>query len=169
MAKQSNLDEISKEKPLWHDRKRILGMPLSFTVYEVDNDRFTSRKGFFRTETNEILLYRILDIKLVRTLGQKLFGVGSITLYSADQTSETYEIKNIKHPEAVRKFLSRIVEQERAEKGLVGREIYGAAGLVHADVAGHHHDGGPDGLHHDGGQDGAQHAFVDVNGDGVPD
>lgn len=146
MAKQPYLDDISEEKPLWRDRKRILGLPLSFTVYEVDKDRLTTRKGLFRTETNEILLYRILDIKLVRTLGQKICGVGTITLYSADQTHEVMEIKNIARPEAVRKFLSRIIEQERREKGLTGREIYGAAGLV---------------------QDG-KHPFADVDGDGIP-
>lgn len=146
MAKQPYLDDISEEKPLWRDRKRILGLPLSFTVYEVDKDRLTTRKGLFRTETNEILLYRILDIKLVRTLGQKICGVGTITLYSADQTHEAMEIKNIARPEAVRKFLSRIIEQERREKGLTGREIYGAAGLV---------------------QDG-KHPFADIDGDGIP-
>ena len=151
MAKQPFFDEVADEKPLWHDRKRILGMPLSFTVYEVDKDRFTMRKGLFRTETNEILLYRILDIKLVRTLGQKIFGVGTITLYSADQTHETLEIKNIAKPEAVRNFLSRIIEKERGEKGLTGREIYGAAGLMQ------NGDAIPN------------HSFADVDGDGIPD
>ena len=133
------------------DRKRILGMPLSFTVYEIDNERFTTRKGFFRTETNETLLYRILDVKLVRTLGQKLTGVGTITLYSADQSNSTFEIKNVKKPDAVRKFISRIIERERVSKGLTGREIYGAAGLIR--------DG-----------DGAgNRVFTDLDGDGVPD
>ena len=151
MAKKPYMENIVEEESLWRDRKRILGMPLSFTVYEVDNDRFTTRKGFFRTETNEILLYRILDVKLVRTFGQKLCGVGTITLYSADQSNSTFEIKNIKKPDAVRKFLSRIVERERSAKGLTGREIYGAAGLMQ------------DASHADG------HVFADVDGDGIPD
>lgn len=151
MAKKPIMENIEEEQPLWRDRKRILGMPLSFTVYEVDNERFTTRKGFFRTETNEILLYRILDIRLVRTFGQKLFGVGSITLFSADQSNNTFEIKNIKKPDAVRKFISRVVESERSEKGLTGREIYGAAGLMH--------EAGAD----------ADHVFADVDGDGIPD
>lgn len=150
MAKKSNI-ENTNEEVLWRDRKRILGMPISFTVYVVDKDRFTTHKGFFKTETNEILLYRILDLKLVRTLGQKLCGVGTITLYSADQTNQTFEIKNIKKPEAVRKFLSRIIESQRTAKGLAGREIYGAAGLINNEDAD------------------ANHAFVDVDGDGIPE
>ncbi|MBR0025947.1 MAG: PH domain-containing protein [Clostridia bacterium] len=150
MAKKPIFDNIAEEnKILWRDRKRILGLPLSFTVYEVDEDRFTTRKGFLRTETDEILLYRILDVKMVRTLGQKICGVGTITLFSADQSHHTLEIKNVKHPEAVRKFLSKIVEKERAAKGITGREIFGTAGI---------------GMDHDE----CDHDFTDVDGDGIP-
>ncbi|HWQ58375.1 MAG TPA: PH domain-containing protein [Clostridia bacterium] len=134
---------------LWHDRKRILGMPISFTRYEVDESRLTMRKGFFRTETDELLLYRVLDIKMVRTLGQKLFGVGTLSLYCADQSNRTLELVNIKKPEAVRKFLSRIVEQERNEKGVTGREVFGTTNI---NVQG----------------DGLDPAFVDHDGDGIP-
>ena len=150
MAKKPIFDNIAEEnKILWRDRKRILGLPLSFTVYEVDEDRFTTRKGFFRTETDEILLYRILDVKMIRTLGQKICGVGTITLFSADQSHHTLEIKNVKHPEAVRKFLSKIVEKERAAKGITGREIFGTAGI---------------GMDHDE----CDHDFTDIDGDGIP-
>ena len=154
MAKSPTVDNHQENEILWKDRKRILGLPISFTVYEVDNDRLTIRKGLFRTETDEILLYRILDIKLVRTLGQKIFGVGTITLYSADQSHSTFAIQNIKKPDAVRKFLSRIVERERTAKGITGREIVGAAGMMH-DCAE---------------QLEAQNTtFTDLDGDGIPD
>ena len=50
MAKKNVNQAIESEKDavLWHDRKRVLGMPLSFTVYEVTDDRFILRKGFLR-------------------------------------------------------------------------------------------------------------------------
>ena len=134
---------------LWKDRKRILGMPISFTKYEVTNERLIMRKGLFSTETNELLLYRVLDLKLIRKFSQKIFGVGTIILYCADRSTSELELTNIKKPEAVRKFLSKIVEHERTTKGLTGRELYGAA-------AGH----------------GASHAdcdFSDIDGDGIPD
>lgn len=53
MAEQN----ITETDILWKDRKRILGMPISFTKYEVSNDRFITHKGLLRTETDEILLY----------------------------------------------------------------------------------------------------------------
>lgn len=141
----ANLDE---DDVLWKDRKRFWGIPLSFTRYEVTQDRFISREGFFRTETNEILLYRILDIKLVQSFWQKIFSEGTITLYSADQSNSTIVLKNVKKPEAVRKFLSRIVEEQRNVKGITGREIYGAASMMGR---------------------GEARDFVDIDGDGIPD
>lgn len=139
-------DLPEEESPeLWSDRKRVLGMPISFTRYSVEEDRLLTKSGLFTTEVNEILLYRILDIKLVKTLGQKLFGVGTITLFTADSNQPTYELKNIKHPDKVRRFLSRIVEQRREEKRVQGREMYGVAGNP------------------------ASRDFVDLDGDGIPD
>jgi len=120
--------ELEKEEVLWKDRKRYLGLPISFTRYIVTEDRFITKIGLFTTETNEILLYRILDLKLRRTLGQKIFGVGTITLYSADSTSGEYEVKDIKHSDQVRRFIGDLVEKRRAEKQIAGREIYGVAG-----------------------------------------
>ena len=162
MAKKNVNQAIESEKDavLWHDRKRVLGMPLSFTVYEVTDDRFILRKGFIRTETDEILLYRILDIKMVRTLGQKIFGVGTVTLFSADQSHHTVDLKNIKHPEKVRRFLSNIVERERMKKGLAGKEIYGTAS------AGMRHD---ECEHGPGDMPPPPLEFVDIDGDGIPD
>lgn len=144
-----NAEYVEQNKVLWHDRKRILGMPISFTKYEVDDSRLTMRKGLFKTETDELLLYRVLDIKMVRTFGQKIFGVGSLSLYCADQSNRILELKNIKKTDAVRKFLSRLVEQERKAKGVTGREIYGTTNIS---VQG-------DGLDQD---------FVDMDGDGIP-
>ena len=112
---------------LWKDRKRHLGMPLSFTKYSIENDRLYVEKGFFKSETNEILLYRILDIKTTRSFGQKIFGVGTITLYSADANNKVIELKNIKKPKETHHLISDIVEKERIERKIVGKEIYGSA------------------------------------------
>jgi len=148
MSKKTGVNGSIEVNPvLWQDRKRFLGMPLSFTRYIVEEDRLITRIGFFRTEVNEILLYRILDVRMTRTLGQKICGVGTITLYTADRTDASLELKNIKKPEQVRRFLSKIVEKERDEKRVLGKEMYGAAG----------------------GECKHNHEFVDIDGDGIPD
>ena len=118
------------QKVIWSDRKRHLGLPISFTKYVVDNDRLYMSKGFFTTVVDEILLYRILDIKMSRNLLQKLFGVGTIHLYSADRTDRHLDLINVSHPNDVRRMLSHMVEKIREAKKLTGREIYGTAGMM---------------------------------------
>ncbi|MBP1757229.1 MAG: Bacterial rane flanked domain [Firmicutes bacterium] len=113
---------------LWKDRKRILGMPISFTRYIVDDDRLTLKIGLLNTHVNDVLLYRILDVKLGQSLFQKMFGVGTITLFTADKSQDQIRLINIKHPEKVRRYLGQLVEQERESRRLVGRELYGVAG-----------------------------------------
>lgn len=71
MAKNQALHTLAEEDILWKDRKRILGLPLSFTTYEVDGSRLTTRQGLLSTTTDEMLLYRILDLQMKQTLGQK--------------------------------------------------------------------------------------------------
>ena len=118
---------VEQRETLWSDRKRVLGMPLSFTRFFTDGERLYVKKGLLKTEMDEILLYRILDIKTTRTLGQKLCGVGTLRLYSADQTDRVLELKNIKNPEKLHRYLSDLIEKTRREKGIAGREIVGTA------------------------------------------
>jgi uncharacterized membrane protein YdbT with pleckstrin-like domain len=125
--------ELEKEKTLWKDRKRIIGMPISFTRYEATEERLMLRKGFFNTTTDEIMIYRIMDVQLVRRFGQKIFGVGTVTLLSADKSHPSLELKNIKQPEDVRRFLSKQIESQRAERKITGREFMGGLDEGEAD------------------------------------
>ena len=121
--------EIEEKEILWADRKRILGIPMSFTRYSIDDERLYVKRGLLRTELNEILLYRILDVKSSQTLWQKIFAVGTLTLYSADQSCPTLQLKNIKRQEKLHRYLSDIIEKNRHSKGIAGREIVGMAAV----------------------------------------
>ena len=125
----TNLTE--NEEILWQDRRRYLGLPMSFTIYSFSNNKFYLKKGLFTTHSEEILLYRILDLQFKQTLWQKIFGVGTITLTTADKSTPILEIKSIKTPDRVRKALSNLVEKRRAEKRVTGKEMFGAAGMFH--------------------------------------
>jgi len=124
----------------WKDKKRIFGMPISFTWYRVENGRLYLKQGFFRTVENETLLYRVLDISLQRTLGDKLLGVGTIILHCADRTHPQLRIENVRNSEKVRELLSDLIEAERDRARVAGREMYGAA-QEEGDVICDHGDG----------------------------
>ncbi|NLO98804.1 MAG: PH domain-containing protein [Clostridiaceae bacterium] len=136
------MSKSKKAECIWKDRKRYLGLPLSFTKYAVKDQRLYYTKGFFNTTEEELLLYRVLDIKLNRTFGDKLVGVGTVTLFTADKTNPKLDLKRIKNPKKVRDLLSKMVENERIRINIHGKELYGVSNEMRG---------------------------LDLDGDGIPD
>ena len=101
---------------IWKDRKRYFGMPLSFTRYAISEDRLFQSVGFLNIKDEEILLYRIRDINTSRTLWQRLFGVGTVTVVSSDKTTPSLVMKNIKKPVEVKELLHRQVEDMKIQR-----------------------------------------------------
>ena len=111
---------------LWKDRKRFLGMPLSFTRYAMSEDRLFMSVGFLSIKDDEILLYRVRDIDTKRSLGQRLFGVGTVTVASSDKTTPNLVLKNIKNPIAVKEMIHQQVEEMKIRRRVRLGEIMGA-------------------------------------------
>lgn len=101
---------------IWKDRKRYLGMPISFTRYAMSDDRLFLSVGFLNVRDEEVLLYRIRDINTTRTLGQRIFGVGTISVVSSDKTMPNLILKNVKNPLEVKELLHQQVEQMKIQR-----------------------------------------------------
>lgn len=101
---------------VWKDRKRYLGMPLSFTRYALSEDRLFLSVGFLSIKDDEILLYRVRDITTSRSIWQRLFGVGTVTVMSSDKTMPTLQMKNIRNPVAVKEMLHNQVEEMKIRR-----------------------------------------------------
>ncbi len=98
---------------LWKDRKRFLGIPLSFTRYALSEDRLFLSVGFFNVRDEEILLYRIRDMSVKRSLWQRIFGLGTVTVRSSDKSTPEVFLKNIKRPLDVKELLHKNVEEAK--------------------------------------------------------
>ena len=110
----------------WKDRKRYLGLPLSFTRYALSHDRLFLSVGFFSVKDDDILLYRIRDISVKRTLWQRLFGVGTVTVQSSDKTHPTLELKSVKDPMRVKETLHDLVEEMKQKRRMRFGELMGS-------------------------------------------
>ena len=110
---------------LWNDRRRRLGMPLSFTRYALSRDRLFLQTGLVNAKFEEVLLYRVRDISLRISLWQRIFGVGTITVQSSDKTMPSMELRNIKAPQEVKELIHQTVEELKiARRMRVGETIY---------------------------------------------
>ena len=108
---------------LWKDRKRYFGLPLSFTRYCLSEDRLFISEGFLNIRDDEILLYRVRDIDTRRSLWQRLFGVGTVTVISSDKTMPSLVRKNIKDPIFVKELIHRQVEEMKFRRRVRFGEI----------------------------------------------
>ena len=107
---------VSKIVKLWHDRKRILGMPLSFTRYALSEDRLFLKRGFLNVHQDEIVLYRVRDLRVSQTLWQRVFGVGTVTVISTDKSIPELALKNIRQPNEVKELIHEYVEKMKVAR-----------------------------------------------------
>ena len=111
---------------IWKARKRnFLGLPWTFTVYGFSEDRLYVKTGILNTREDEIRLYRITDIGLTRTLWQRIMGMGTIQIYSSDQSIGDFSLINLKKSDEVKEQLPQLIKKERNKKKDSSREFLG--------------------------------------------
>lgn len=109
------------------ERKRwlFLGLPLTFTAYTLTNKKLTVNRGLFNTVEDDILLYRISDLRLKRSLWQKIFGLGSIEVTSSDKSLPQLDIHNIKNYREFKDLLEESIENDRLRVRFRSAEVIG--------------------------------------------
>ncbi len=108
---------------IWTDRKRHFGLPISFTKYSLSEDRLFRETGLLNLNEEEVLLYRVRDVSLSRSLWQRIFGVGTITVHSSDKTSPTLEVINVKDSKSVKELIFINVEKAKEERRMRATEL----------------------------------------------
>ena len=115
---------------LWEDRKRRFGLPLSFTRYRLSGDRLFCETGFLNLKVDEVLLYRVRDLELTISLGQRIFGVGTVCVHSSDQSIPHLDLKNVKHPREVKELIHQKVEKAKNDRRMKSMEVMSNTGSV---------------------------------------
>ena len=111
----------------WFDRKRtIFGLPFTFTKYMVTEEKLIIKTGFITTREEEIRLYRIMDVTLNRSIGERMFKLGTIHIISSDKSTPEFDIKRIKNSLKVKELLSDLVEISRKKNRVSAREFMSA-------------------------------------------
>ena len=110
---KSNLP-VEQHDVKWKDRKRIIfGLPWSFTRYRLTDDKLIVSTG----------LFRIMDVTLKRSLGERLWGLGTIHICSSDKTTPELDIKRVRQSADVKEMLSDMVEAARKKNRVSAREF----------------------------------------------
>ncbi|WP_165847795.1 PH domain-containing protein [Ammonifex thiophilus] len=120
----------SESLPVWRDRARWFGLPVLFEWYELHGDRLAVRRGLLVVREDWVLLYRVLDVRVRRSLLDMLLGTGTVEVYAADATDPRLLLRGVRRPREVAAMIQEAAEAARAELGVRGRELFGAAAFL---------------------------------------
>ena len=69
--------------------------------YRLTNQRFFTERGILGQTIDQTELIRVDDVRLRKTLPDRVFGLGSVEVLSTDQTDRTLLIEGIRTPETI--------------------------------------------------------------------
>lgn len=99
----------------YKEKKRSLffGLPLSFTTYTVTDTKVNIKKGLLRTIEDDTLLYKVQDVKLVKSLFERIFKLGTVICYSSDVTDAKLMLTHIRNSSEIKEYILMTAEVER--------------------------------------------------------
>lgn len=119
---------IYKEKK----RSMFLGLPWTFTTYTVTDEIITVDSGLLRKEENDCYLYKVIDVRLEKTLLERILGLGTVHCFTGDVTDPDLRIQHIKHAKEIKDYILKQSESERMKrKTLNTQHLEGNPGISH--------------------------------------
>ena len=112
------------------ERKRwvVLGLPFTFTVYTVKEDLITVQKGFLNKKENDCYMYKVQDVELLRSLGERIFGLGTVKCYTGDTTDPELYLTHIRNAKEIKDFILEVSEKARQKRRTLNMLDIGADG-----------------------------------------
>lgn len=125
------------------ERKRWLffGLPFTFTVYKISEEVLTIDRGLINQVEDDCYMYKIQDVKLTRSLFQKIVGLGTVCCYAGDVTNNVIEIKNVKNSKTIKNYILEQSEVMRMKRRTMNMQNIGVDASMVPDADG---DGIPD-------------------------
>lgn len=106
------------EDILWHGRPFL---SLNET-YLITSERIKIVKGLLARNVENFELIRIQDIDVTQAVGERMVGIGDITIRGQDASQNIVVLRNISSPEKVYEILRKAWLEARKRHGLQFRE-----------------------------------------------
>ena len=107
----------------------------------VTEEFITVKSGLLRQKEDDCYMYKIVDTRLVRSLAERIFGLGTVECFGGDATDPVLHLKHIRHSKEIKNFILAASEEQRARKRTLQTQNIGSRGPAPVDLDG---DGIPD-------------------------
>ena len=98
-----------REKKRWG----FFGLPFTFTTYMVTEELITVEEGFINKRENDCYIYKVQDVELIRTLGERMFGLGTVKCYTGDTTNPELYLTHIKNAKNNNVFIMLFLQKKQ--------------------------------------------------------
>ena len=113
------------------ERKRwvFLGLPFTFTKYTVREDGITINSGLLKSFENDCYMYKVQDVEHTASLGERIFGMGTITCYTGDTTHPKLILEHVKRSKEIKNYILEASEAARMRRRTLNTLDIGAGGV----------------------------------------
>lgn len=120
----------------YKERKRWLffGLPFTFTIYTIGEEVVTIQTGLLNTHENDCYMYKVQDVELEVSLGERLFGLGTVVCYTGDTTHPTLRIEHIKNAKEIKNYILKESEEARRKRRTLNTLDIGSMPIDSADL-----------------------------------
>ena|GEM_PF-177447 len=87
--------------------------------YEITPNRIEWARGLFSRKIDNIDMFRVIDIRLHRSIADCMTGVGTVTLMTTDQTDPTFEFEKVRNPHQVYDTIKKASLEASRRQGVV--------------------------------------------------
>ena len=98
-------------------------LDLFCTTWTVNQDSLVEKTGILNVNTEEILLFRVKDIRLYEPLLYRLVGLSQLTIITSDYTKPSIVLYGIKDGEELMHILRQLVANSRQVEGVKELDI----------------------------------------------
>lgn len=140
MSKSNTSGPTDRNTIMFRERKRLLffGLPWTFTKYTITPNLLTVNQGLLNTTEDDCYMYKIQDVRLNRSLFERIFGLSTLICYTGDVTSPELKLIHIRNASDIKAYILVAAEEARKRRRTLNTQDIG----VHsADFDG---DGVPD-------------------------
>ena len=118
MAEQKTFQIDMDTTVIFKERKRLLffGLPWTFTKYTITPSLLTIDRGLLNTVQDDCYMYKIQDVKLNKTLIERIFGLSTIICYTGDVTHPEIRLDHIKNADGIKAYILKTSEEARLKR-----------------------------------------------------
>lgn len=87
--------------------------------YEVSPDRIEWSRGIFSRKIDNIDMFRVVDLRLHRSILDCVFGIGTVTLFTKDQTDPQFSFHKVPRPRKLFNILKKASLEADRKQGVI--------------------------------------------------